>query len=185
VIPVQRAAGYAVVLDASAVVDVLSAQPIRERLVAMILDAPGCLEVSDGYYATLAGALKVPLLTTDRRGSTTRRPARHPVAAGGARPARRGWRHRPRRGMWGGAASLALVPPAHDALAVLVELGIRPRVRRWTKPARARGADEVELTRRRFAFPGTGDRTDDVTRALDGLPQGPREFVTVSWDHSP
>ncbi len=88
-------------------------------------------------------------------------------------------------GCGAGAASLALVPPAHDAPAVLVELGIRPRVRRWTKPARARGADEVELTRRRFAFPGTGDRTDDVTRALDGLPQGPREFVTVSWDHSP
>ena len=71
---------------------------------------------------------------------------------------------------------------ADDALAVLVELSIRPRVQRWAKPARARGADEVELTRRRLCLPRK--RTDDVARALDELPQGPREFVTVSWDHS-
>lgn len=71
---------------------------------------------------------------------------------------------------------------ADDALAVLVELGIRPRVQRWTKPARARGADEVELTRRRLCLPR--ERTGDVARALDELPQGPREFVTISWDRA-
>ena len=69
---------------------------------------------------------------------------------------------------------------ADDAVAVLVELGIRPQVRRWTKPARPRGADEVELTRRRLCLPR--DRADDVTQALDALPQGPREFVTLTWD---
>ncbi len=69
-----------------------------------------------------------------------------------------------------------------DALAVLIEIGIRPRVRRWTKPARARGADEVELARRRLCLPR--DRVRDVARALDALPQGPREFVTISWEHA-
>ncbi|MDQ3152179.1 MAG: class I SAM-dependent methyltransferase [Actinomycetota bacterium] len=72
---------------------------------------------------------------------------------------------------------------ADDALAVLVEIGIRPRVRRWTKPARARGADEVELARRRLCLPRY--RADDVARALDVLPQGPREILTISWDSSP
>lgn len=74
-------------------------------------------------------------------------------------------------------------PTADDALAVLVEIGVRPRVRRWTKAARARGDDEVELARRRLCLPQ--ERASDVARALDELAQGPREFVTVSWDHSP
>jgi predicted nucleic acid-binding protein len=44
VIPVQRAiAGPAVVVDASAMVDVLSGQPSRERLVAIMLDARAAL----------------------------------------------------------------------------------------------------------------------------------------------
>lgn len=125
--PAQPATGGdALVVDASAMVDVLSGQPIRERLVAVMLDAPMALHapatldlevlsaarrleradrldpdrlrefladfaefrierhglpplmrrvwslrdwlrVSDGYYVTLAEALKVPVLTTDRR----------------------------------------------------------------------------------------------------------------------
>lgn len=71
---------------------------------------------------------------------------------------------------------------ADDALAVLIEIGMRPRVRRWIKPARARGADEVDLARRRLCLPR--DRARDVARALDALPQDPREFVTISWDRS-
>jgi len=73
-------------------------------------------------------------------------------------------------------------PPAataDDALAVLAELGIAPRVQRWHKPARPRGADEVALVRRRLCLPVA--RAGDVAVALGALEQGPREFVTISW----
>lgn len=73
-------------------------------------------------------------------------------------------------------------PPAatvDDALAVLVELGIDPRVQRWHKPARPRGSDEVAFARRRLCLPAA--RAGDVAAALDGIEPGPREYVTISW----
>lgn len=68
---------------------------------------------------------------------------------------------------------------ADDAVAVLREIGLQPRVRRWHKPARARGGDEVELARRRLCLPA--DRSAEVADALDALPTGPRGVVTISW----
>ncbi len=83
-------------------------------------------------------------------------------------------------------------PTADDAIAALAELGIRPRVERWSRPASREYedfADTVDSTRRRLCLPP--ERADEVAEALRELtdPAEPedlgtsvRQVVTLWWD---
>jgi SAM-dependent methyltransferase len=83
-------------------------------------------------------------------------------------------------------------PTADDAVAVLRELGIEPRVRRWARPPTADHPSFealVDVTRRRLCLPRA--RHNEVARALTELGHGPnkvpdlgtswRKLVTLSW----
>jgi SAM-dependent methyltransferase len=84
-------------------------------------------------------------------------------------------------------------PTDDDALDVLRELGLAPRMRRWTRPPRHRYAafaDLLAATRRRMCLPP--ERDDELATALIELgadPADPRdlgsptdELVTIWWD---
>jgi SAM-dependent methyltransferase len=74
-------------------------------------------------------------------------------------------------------------PTADDAVAVLRECGIEPRVERWARPARTGDRTAVvAFTRRLLCLPADPD--DEIARLLGpdlarGFP--PREVVTLSW----
>ncbi|WP_158893179.1 class I SAM-dependent methyltransferase [Amycolatopsis anabasis] len=83
-------------------------------------------------------------------------------------------------------------PTAEDCVAALRELGVRPRVIRWQRPAEAEHATFAELvavTRRRLCLPA--GRTDEVDRALrefgcdpavpPDLGSSGRSLVTLVW----
>jgi SAM-dependent methyltransferase len=73
-------------------------------------------------------------------------------------------------------------PPAtaDDALAVLSEVGIRPVVQRWTRPARPRNPEaEVDFSMRRLCLPG--ERRGEVAEAVARLGPRHRDLVTISW----
>lgn len=71
-------------------------------------------------------------------------------------------------------------PPAttDDAVAVLAERGISPRVQRWERVSRPR-QDPAWVTRR-LCLPA--DREDEVARALADLPPRPRHAATLTWE---
>lgn len=84
-------------------------------------------------------------------------------------------------------------PTADDAVAALAELGVRPVVERWRRPAApAYGdpADLVENTRRRLCLPA--DRRDDLVAAMrahgvdpahpEDLGSSGDDVVTLWWD---
>ena len=84
-------------------------------------------------------------------------------------------------------------PTADDCLAALTELGIHPRVTRWSRPPTAEYADladMVEVTRRRLCLPA--DAAAEVELALRELGVDPavppdlgssgRDLVTLTWD---
>jgi len=70
-------------------------------------------------------------------------------------------------------------PPAtaDDAVAVLTEMGIRPTVMRWERPARL--PEDPGWVARRLCLPL--DRSDEVAEALARIPGRPRQTVTLSW----
>jgi hypothetical protein len=69
---------------------------------------------------------------------------------------------------------------ADDALAVLSEVGIRPLVQRWTRPARTRNPEaEVDFSMRRLCLPG--ERRGEVAEAVARLGPRHRDLVTISW----
>jgi SAM-dependent methyltransferase len=77
-------------------------------------------------------------------------------------------------------------PTADDAVAVLEEIGLKPRVRRWSGPLRLHGAEPerlVAFVRTRLCLPE--DRDPEIQAALERHPiPGSREIVTVWWDAS-
>lgn len=74
-------------------------------------------------------------------------------------------------------------PPAAsawDALAVLHEIGMRPRVQQWRRPPRhSDPVAEAEIACRRLCLPP--QRRDEVAAAIAELPERPREVVTLTW----
>ncbi len=84
-------------------------------------------------------------------------------------------------------------PTLDDALAVLNDLRIAPRVTRWTRPATAHGgngAEQVDVVRRRLCLPAA--RAGEVAAALDELDMtdgappdlgsSGRDLATLVWD---
>jgi hypothetical protein len=84
-------------------------------------------------------------------------------------------------------------PTAEDCLAALAEVGIRPRVTRWSRPLEPEHTnytDLVDVTRRRLCLPA--DAAPEVDAALRELGVNPavppdlgssgRELVTLAWD---
>jgi 2-polyprenyl-3-methyl-5-hydroxy-6-metoxy-1,4-benzoquinol methylase len=86
-------------------------------------------------------------------------------------------------------------PTADDFLAVLNEIGLAPRVTRWSRPPEhehATFADLVDVTRRRLCLPrSAGPQVDRALRDLGVDPRVPpdlgssgRDLVTITWDGS-
>lgn len=77
-------------------------------------------------------------------------------------------------------------PTAADAIAVLREAGLSPRVERWQRPPTPRGDfDElVELTRRAVCLPV--ERRDELLAVMRELGVEPaRDLMTLWWDTEP
>ncbi|MDR7302263.1 class I SAM-dependent methyltransferase [Haloactinomyces albus] len=83
-------------------------------------------------------------------------------------------------------------PTAHDCIAALTEMGIRPEVTHWSRPVEgdhATFADLVEVTRRRLCLPASATaELESALRELDVDPAAPpdlgtagRDMVTLSW----
>ncbi len=73
-------------------------------------------------------------------------------------------------------------PPAtaDDALAVVAEVGIRPEVQRWPRPAQPRNPEaEVPFSLHRLCLPA--QRWDEVAEAVARLGPRHRDLVTISW----
>lgn len=73
-------------------------------------------------------------------------------------------------------------PPAtvDDVLAVFAEVGIRPQVQRWTRPAQPRHPEaELDFSLRRLCLPA--QRRDEVAEAVARLGPRHRDLVTISW----
>lgn len=84
--------------------------------------------------------------------------------------------------LWERFHGLRRPPPASvwDAMAVLHEIGMRPRVQQWRRPPRhADPVAEAEIACRRLCLPP--QRRDDVAAAIAELPARPREVVTLIW----
>ena len=83
-------------------------------------------------------------------------------------------------GLWVTFHGLHRPPPAttDDAVAVLRELGIAPRVRRWERRTPPK-QDPAWVTRRLCLPP---DREPDVAAALAATPPRPRHAATLTWD---
>lgn len=75
-------------------------------------------------------------------------------------------------------------PTADLAIAVLREVGIEPRVHRWSRPHKDVSGDlwpaYVAFTRRRLCL--TADRDAEVAALLAQQPREPRESVVLDWD---
>jgi hypothetical protein len=73
-------------------------------------------------------------------------------------------------------------PPAaaEDVLAVFTEVGIHPRVQRWSRPAQPRNPDaELEFSLRRLCLPE--QRRLEVAQAVARLGPRHRDLVTIYW----
>ncbi|HZZ49123.1 MAG TPA: class I SAM-dependent methyltransferase [Pseudonocardia sp.] len=66
---------------------------------------------------------------------------------------------------------------ADDAVAILQELGIAPKVTRWERPARL--PDDPAWVTKRLCLPL--ERVDEVAEALSEISPRPRGVVTLSW----
>ena len=133
------------------------------------------------YNAPDLSAFAAALHDHARRRVVVELPARHPMFA--LNP------------LWNILHSLSrpLGPTAEDAVAVLRELGIEPRVERWPRPPRPEYPSFdalVTITRQRLCLPA--ERTEELSRTLVALgvdPEHPRDLsspgdalVTLSWD---
>lgn len=67
-----------------------------------------------------------------------------------------------------------------DAIAVLEEIGVTPTVTRWERGARHRRTPEAIV--RWLCLPESS--LDEVTAALEELPQRQRQVATLSWPGS-
>ncbi|MBV8542661.1 MAG: methyltransferase domain-containing protein [Pseudonocardiales bacterium] len=88
--------------------------------------------------------------------------------------------------LWAHFHGLRRPPPAtaDDVLAVVAELGIRPEVQRWTRPAAPRHPEaEVEFSLRRLCLPA--ERRDEVAEAVARLGPRHRDLVTIVWTADP
>ena len=76
-------------------------------------------------------------------------------------------------------------PTAADAIAVLRETGLEPRVQRWQRPHTHLGDEErLDMSRRALCLPR--DRVPELTEALTRLAAPPkRDVVTLWWDRQP
>lgn len=84
--------------------------------------------------------------------------------------------------LWEQFHGLRRPPPAtaEDALAVLAEIGIQPRVHRWTRPAQPRNPDaELDFSLRRLCLPA--ERRAEVAAAVRRLGPRQRELLTITW----
>ncbi|MGH3780557.1 MAG: methyltransferase domain-containing protein [Pseudonocardiaceae bacterium] len=84
--------------------------------------------------------------------------------------------------LWAQFHGLRRPPPAtaDDVLAVFAELGIRPEVQRWIRPAQPRNPEsELDFSLRRLCLPV--ERRDDVAEAVARLGPRHRDLVTISW----
>jgi SAM-dependent methyltransferase len=84
--------------------------------------------------------------------------------------------------LWSHFHGLHRPPPAtvDDVLAVFAEVGIRPEVHRWTRPAQPRNPEaELDFTLRRLCLPV--ERRDEVIEAVARLGPRHRDLVTISW----
>ncbi|GAA3230007.1 hypothetical protein GCM10017691_22580 [Pseudonocardia petroleophila] len=106
------------------------------------------------------------LTAAARRGVVVEMLAEHPMA----------WLD----GLWVAFHDLHRPPPAttDDAVAVLRELGITPRVRRWER--RTPPKQDPGWVTRRLCLPA--DREPDVAAALAATPPRPRHAATLTWD---
>lgn len=84
--------------------------------------------------------------------------------------------------LWEQFHGLRRPPPAtaDDVLAVFAELGIRPEVQRWSRPAQPRNPEsELDFSLRRLCLPV--ECADDVAEAVARLGPRHRDLVTISW----
>ncbi len=84
--------------------------------------------------------------------------------------------------LWAQFHGLRRPPPAtaDDVLAVFAEVGIRPEVQHWTRPAQPRNpAAELDFSLRRLCLPV--ERRDEVAEAVARLGPRHRDLVTISW----
>lgn len=84
--------------------------------------------------------------------------------------------------LWVHFHGLRRPPPAtvDDVLAVFAEVGIRPEVQRWSRPAAPRNPDaELDFSVRRLCLPT--HRREEVAEAVAALGPRTRDLVTISW----
>ncbi|MGH3548146.1 MAG: methyltransferase domain-containing protein [Pseudonocardiaceae bacterium] len=84
--------------------------------------------------------------------------------------------------LWAQFHGLHRPPPAtaNDVLAVFADLGIRPEVQRWSRPAQPRNPEsELDFSLRRLCLPV--ERGADVAEAVARLGPRHRDLVTISW----
>ena len=84
--------------------------------------------------------------------------------------------------LWAQFHGLRRPPPAtaDDVLAVIAEVGIRPEVQRWTRPAQPRSPEaELDFSMRRLCLPD--ERRDEVAEAVARLGPRHRDLVTIFW----
>lgn len=121
-----------------------------------------------GYNTSDLGPFVVALGAAARRGVVVELHAVHPGA----------WLDP----LWEHFHGLHRPPPAtvDDVLPVFAEVGIRPEVQRWTRPAQPRHPEaEVEFSLRRLCLPA--ERRDEVAEAVARLGPRHRDLVTISW----
>jgi SAM-dependent methyltransferase len=133
---------------------------------AGVADVVVCHHV--GYNTPELGPFATALSAAARRGVVIELHAVHPGA----------WLDP----LWERFHGLRRPPPAtaDDVLAVLAEVGIRPSVQRWSRPAQPRHPDaEIEFSLRRLCLPA--QRRDEVAEAVAQLGPRQRDLVTISW----
>ncbi|MDQ5855954.1 MAG: SAM-dependent methyltransferase, partial [Actinomycetota bacterium] len=84
--------------------------------------------------------------------------------------------------LWAHFHGLHRPPPAtvDDVLAVLAEVGIHPKIQRWTRPAQPRNPEaEITFSLRRLCLPV--QRRDEVAEAVARLGPSHRNLVTLFW----
>ncbi|MGH3912418.1 MAG: methyltransferase domain-containing protein [Pseudonocardiaceae bacterium] len=84
--------------------------------------------------------------------------------------------------LWARFYGLRRPPPAtaDDVLAVFTEIGVRPEIQRWSRPAQPRDPGvEIDFTLRRLCLPV--ERRAEVAEAVQCLGPRNRDIVTISW----
>ncbi|MDQ3761865.1 MAG: class I SAM-dependent methyltransferase [Actinomycetota bacterium] len=133
---------------------------------AGVADVVVCHHV--GYNTVELGPFVAALNAAARRGVVVELHAVHPGA----------WLDP----LWVHFYGLHRPPPAtaDDALAVFAEVGIRPKVHRWTRPRKPRDPEEeVNFSLRRLCLPV--ERRDEAAKAVQGLGPRHRDLLTIFW----